>query len=175
MRSYNTFLPLILLIGQGLCAQEPPPAADPPAAAQATPKAPVVVGKGQEEVPGQPGVVQDKHAFGVLPNYRTAEGDQPYSPLTARMKFKIAWSDTIDGPSFVLAALFSGISQANNTRAIVRSGYQGLSSSLRHGALGSDHRQLFDRSGYAHPLSSGPPVFPARPHGSIRHQHVGGP
>jgi hypothetical protein len=83
------------------------------------------VGKGQEEVPGQPGVVQDKHAFGVLPNYRTAEGDQPYSPITTKQKFKIAWSDTIDGPSFALAAMFSSISQINDTDPSFGQGVKG--------------------------------------------------
>jgi hypothetical protein len=67
------------------------------------------------EVPGQPGVVEDKHAFGVLPNYRTAESNVAYSPISARLKFRIATDDTIDGPSFVLAAFFSGLSQIDRT------------------------------------------------------------
>src|SRR5947209_4463403 len=47
----------------------------------------------------KPDFVEDKHAFGVLPNYRTTEYDQPYSPISTKRKFKIATDDTIDGPS----------------------------------------------------------------------------
>lgn len=105
-----------------------------------TPVAPVVapaavnpaqpeIQKGQMEVPGQPGVLEDKHAFGVLPNYRTAESSVPYSRITARQKFKIATADTIDGPSFVLAAFFSSISQLNGTDP-----------SFGQGVLGYAHR-----------------------------------
>jgi hypothetical protein len=103
-----------------------------------TPVAPVAVNpaqpelqKGQMEVPGQPGVLEDKHAFGVLPNYRTAESSVPYSPITAKQKFKIATADTIDGPSFVLAAFFSSISQLNNTDP-----------SFHQGVLGYAHRYV---------------------------------
>ena len=117
-RFYSIFPLLGLLIAQGLWAQDPP---TPPAAPAATP----VVGKGQEEVPGQPGVVQDKHAFGVLPNYRTAEGSVAYSPITVKQKFTIANEDTIDGPSFALAAAFSGLSQINNTDPSFGQGVKG--------------------------------------------------
>jgi hypothetical protein len=110
----------LLLIAKGLSAQQP--AAVPPSA-PASPD--VIVPKGQEQVPGQPGVVQDKHAFGVLPNYRTAEGNLPYSPITAKLKFKIASDDTIDGPSFALAAGFAGISQLNNSEQSFGQGFKG--------------------------------------------------
>src|SRR5580704_2383253 len=102
--SYTTILSVSLLIAQGLWAQQP----------VASPDAPVIQ-KGEEQVPGQPGVVQDKHAFGVLPNYRTAEGSVPYAPITTKQKFTIANDDTIDGPSFALAAAFSGLSQLENS------------------------------------------------------------
>lgn len=81
--------------------------------------------KGQMNVPGQPGVVQDKHAFGVLPNYRTAESSVPYSPISAKQKFKIATDDTIDGPSFVLAAFFSSISQIDGSEPSFGQGVAG--------------------------------------------------
>jgi hypothetical protein len=117
--SFVTFVSAILLIAQGLQAQDQPPAP----ATNAVP-APVV-GKGQEEVPGQPGVVQDKHAFGVLPNYRTAEGSVPYSPITVKQKFTIANDDTLDGPSFALAAFFSGLGQIENSNASFGQGVKG--------------------------------------------------
>ena len=117
-RTYSTLLPLGLLIAQGLLAQDPP---SPPAAQPVAP----AVGKGQEEVPGQPGVVQDKHAFGVLPNYRTAEGSVAYAPISVKQKFTIANDDTIDGPSFALAAAFSGLSQINNSSPSFGQGVKG--------------------------------------------------
>lgn len=121
-QAFSIVLPLSLLIAQGLMAQEPPAAA--PLAPAGGPVVPVV-GRGQEEVPGQPGVVQDKHAFGVLPNYRTAEGYVAYSPITTKQKFTIANNDTIDGPSFALAAMFSGLSQIENSEPSFGQGVQG--------------------------------------------------
>jgi hypothetical protein len=115
-------MPLCLLIAHGLWAQQPAtPVTAAPAAAQGAP----VIGKGQEEVPGQPGVVQDKHAFGVLPNYRTAEGDVAYAPITTKQKFTIANDDTLDGPSFALAAAFSGLSQIENSEPSFGQGVKG--------------------------------------------------
>jgi hypothetical protein len=113
---------LSLLIAQGLWAQEPTPV---PSTPQITPPTAPVIGKGQEEVPGQPGVVQDKHAFGVLPNYRTAEGNVAYTPITVKQKFTIANDDTLDGPSFALAAAFSGLSQIENSEPSFGQGVKG--------------------------------------------------
>jgi len=116
--SFAILLPLSLLIAQGLWAQQP---------AAPTPAVPSVpaIGKGQEEIPGQPGVVQDKHAFGVLPNYRTAEGSVAYAPITTKQKFTIANDDTIDGPSFALAAAFAGLSQIENSEPSFGQGLKG--------------------------------------------------
>ena len=94
--------------------------------------------KGEEAVPGQPGYVQDKHAFGVLPNYRTAESSIPYSPLTARMKFKIATDDTIDGPSFGLAAAFASLSQLENSEPSFHQGFVGYLHRYGTGLLDQD-------------------------------------
>src|SRR5271167_4002192 len=95
-RSIATLIAVIPLLTQlGLAQEIPAPAASTPAAAAApsqpaaaaapsqpaaaaapsqpaatTPAMPQIQ-KGQMEVPGQPGVLEDKHAFGVLPNYRT--------------------------------------------------------------------------------------------------------
>jgi hypothetical protein len=135
-RSLLFLTPAALLISQGLIMQSlflpslqaQPASAQPaanavPAPANAVPAK--QIGKGQEEVPGQPGVIQDKHAFGVLPNYRTAEGSQPYSPITVKQKFKIANDDTLDGPSFALAAFFSGLGQIENSNASFGQGVKG--------------------------------------------------
>jgi len=59
--------------------------------------------------PGQP--LEDKRAFGVLPNYRTAEGSVPYQPITTRQKFMIATKDSFDYPVLGTTAFFAGLSQ----------------------------------------------------------------
>jgi hypothetical protein len=79
----------------------------------------------------KPDFVEDKRAFGVLPNYRTTEYDQPYSPISTKRKFKIATDDTIDGPSFLLAGVFAGFGQWQNSNP-----------SFGQGAKGYFHRYL---------------------------------
>jgi hypothetical protein len=125
IRSIVILLPALFLAAQSLSAQDPPPVGTGNAVPAPVVSAPVVIGKGQQEVPGQPGVIQDKHAFGVLPNYRTAEGSVPYSPITIKQKFTIANDDTLDGPSFALAAFFSGLGQIENSNASFGQGVKG--------------------------------------------------
>jgi hypothetical protein len=67
----------------------------------------------------------DKRAFGVLPNYRTVESSVPFKPLTAKQKLTIATKDTIDGPSYVTAALFSGFYQLENQNPSFGQGLKG--------------------------------------------------
>jgi len=87
--------------------------------------APVVVGKSQETAIGQPGVVQDKHIFGVLPNYRTAEGSVPFSPITVKQKFMIASKDSMSPPSYILGGIFAGLSQLTNSNPSFGQGLTG--------------------------------------------------
>jgi hypothetical protein len=74
---------------------------------------------------GEPGSGQDKRIFGVLPNYRTADGSVPFSPITTKQKFTIARKDTLDYPSYVLAGAFSGLSQLDNSNASFGQGLKG--------------------------------------------------
>jgi hypothetical protein len=53
----------------------------------------------------------DKHAFGVLPNYRTANGLAPFQPVTTKQKFIIATKDSFDWPVYLNTAFFAGLSQ----------------------------------------------------------------
>jgi hypothetical protein len=76
-------------------------------------------------IPGEAGSTIDKRAYGVLPNYRTAEEDAPYAPLTTKQKFTIARKDTFDWPSYILAAGFAGISQLNNSNPSYHQGAEG--------------------------------------------------
>lgn len=75
--------------------------------------------------PADPAQESDKRAFGVLPNYRTVESSIPFKPLTAKRKLWIATKDTIDGPSYVTAAVFSGIYQLQNQNPSFGQGVKG--------------------------------------------------
>ncbi len=70
-------------------------------------------------------IQEDKRAYGVLPNYRTVEGSQPFVPLTAKQKLTIATKDTIDGPSYILAGLFSGLYQLTDQNPSFGQGMKG--------------------------------------------------
>jgi hypothetical protein len=59
--------------------------------------------------------LQDKRAFGVMPNYRTAEGAAPFHPITTRQKFTIATKDSFDGPVFLTTGMFAALSQLQGT------------------------------------------------------------
>jgi hypothetical protein len=72
-----------------------------------------------------PAVLQDKRVFGVLPNYRTADGTVPFTPITVGAKFNIALKDTFDYPSYILASVFAGISQLNNSNPSFGQGVKG--------------------------------------------------
>ena len=73
-----------------LCGQEPPPSPDAPS--------------------------QDEgRILGVIPNNKTVQQLIPSDgPLVAREKFKLAFKDTIDPFTFVLAGFYSGIAQWQN-------------------------------------------------------------
>ena len=67
-----------------------------------------------QEGPGQP--VEDKRAFGVLPNYRTAESTSRFIPITTKQKFSIATSDSFDYAVLVTTGFFAGLSQLEEGR-----------------------------------------------------------
>lgn len=105
-------------------AEIPSTAGDTPAPAPAAAPDPATP-KAEVPVPGQPGEVQDKRVFGVLPNYRTADGTVPFSPITTKQKFHIAIKDTFDYPSYLLAGGFAGISQLDNSNPSFGQGLKG--------------------------------------------------
>ncbi|HVW07702.1 MAG TPA: hypothetical protein VHC90_03925 [Bryobacteraceae bacterium] len=82
--------------------------------------APVLSAQDQDQQPAP-----DKRAFGVLPNYRTVEGSIPFKPISAKRKLYIATKDTIDGPSYVTAAVFGTIYQATNQNPSFGQGMKG--------------------------------------------------
>ncbi len=66
-------------------------------------------------VPAPGAAPVDKRVFGVLPNYRTAEGSQPFERITSKQKFTIATKDSFDYPVFGTTAFFAGLSQLQGT------------------------------------------------------------
>ena len=79
----------------------------------------------QTAAASQPPAPQDNRAYGVLPNYRTAESSTPFSAITSKQKITIAWKDSMNGPSYVMGGLFSAISQVNNTNPSFGQGLKG--------------------------------------------------
>jgi hypothetical protein len=67
----------------------------------------------------------DKRIFGVLPNYRTANSDIPFQPLTAKQKFGIAMKDSFDWPIIPLSGAFAGLYQLENSNPSFGQGLQG--------------------------------------------------
>ncbi len=66
-----------------------------------------------------------KRVLGVLPNYRTADGTKAFIPLTAKGKINIAFKDSFDKPSYVIAAALSLIYQAENQNPDFGQGVEG--------------------------------------------------
>ena len=111
--------------GPLLCGQSPGTPPPEPAAATAA-SAPIDSGIHADPASKAPvPTPEDKHIFGVLPNYRTAEASQIYTPITVRQKFNIAKSDTLDGPGFVIAGVLSGIYQLQNQNPSFGQGLKG--------------------------------------------------
>jgi len=125
LKSANIFFAFfapVLLIAQGADPQPAPVNSPAPEL-----EVPVVnaVPTGPTPLAGEPGSGVDKRIFGVLPNYRTANGTLPFRPITVKQKFTIAMKDTFDYPSYILAGVFAGISQANNSNPSFGQGVRG--------------------------------------------------
>jgi hypothetical protein len=67
----------------------------------------------------------DKRIFGVLPNYRTADGSAPFEPIATRHKFYIAAKDSFDYPVYATAAAFAGLYQLENQNPSFGQGMKG--------------------------------------------------
>jgi hypothetical protein len=106
-RSALRALCLLALAAGAALAQESQPVA--PATPEATKAQTTDPKTGQPVDPATAGV--DKRVFGVLPNYRTANGSAPYEPITAKQKFTIATKDSFDYPVLLTTVFFAGYSQ----------------------------------------------------------------
>ena len=80
-----------------------------------------------EQPAGQP---IDKRIFGVLPNYRTADGSLPFQPITAKHKFYIAAKDSFDYPVYLTAAAVAGLYQLENQNPSFGQGVEGYAKRL---------------------------------------------
>jgi hypothetical protein len=68
----------------------------------------------------------DKRAFGVLPNYRTADGTQPFVPIPNNKKLKIALKDSFDWPLYATGGFFAGLYQLQNQNPSFGQGMAGF-------------------------------------------------
>jgi len=70
-------------------------------------------------------VVEDKRAYGVLPNNRTTEASNPFHALTAKQKLDIAAKDSFDGAVYPTAAIYSVVYQAEDDNPSFGQGLKG--------------------------------------------------
>ena len=95
---------------------------------EGTPLLPTAGGPANPEVSpvtaGAAGATNNR-VFGVMPNYRTADGSQPFQRLTARQKMSIAIKDSIDWPIIPVSAAFSGLYQLENQNPSFGQGVKG--------------------------------------------------
>ena len=68
--------------------------------------------------------------LGVLPNYRSAEEDAPFSALSVRRKFYIGYKDSTDYPIFFVAAGLAGLGQLTDQHPQFGQGMKGYGKRL---------------------------------------------
>jgi hypothetical protein len=68
---------------------------------------------------------QNKRILWIIPNNRTSPIPKVYKPLTAREKFHLAWSDSVDPGTFALAAALAGLDQWSNAHPSFGQGMAG--------------------------------------------------
>ncbi len=127
---------------------------------------PAVVPAGETPLAGQPGSGEDKRIFGVLPNYRTADGSIPFSPITVKQKFTIARKDTFDYPSYILAAAFAGLSQLDNSNPSFGQGARGYARRYGSAVLDQDVGNYMTEAIWPSMLHEDPRYF-RKVHGSV--------
>lgn len=66
-----------------------------------------------------------KRILWIIPNYRTYPSLANYQPLTTKEKFKIAWQDSFDRGTFVMAAAFAGEGQLSKAEPTFGQGVKG--------------------------------------------------
>jgi hypothetical protein len=90
----------------------------------------------QTSEPDPPAAVQQvastrpDRVLGVLPNFRSGEESDPFSPLSVRRKFYIGYKDSTDYPIFFVAAGLAGLSQIIDQHPEFGGGVKGYSKRL---------------------------------------------
>jgi hypothetical protein len=67
----------------------------------------------------------DKRVFGVLPNYRTADGSRPFQPISTKRKFTIAYKDSFDWPVYLTSGAFASLYQLEDQNPSFGQGLKG--------------------------------------------------
>lgn len=80
--------------------------------------------------PGKTPQGEDKRAYGVLPNYRTAELSSAGQPLPPGRKLTIALKDSFDYPLFILAGVYAGLYQLEDSHPEFNQGLKGYARRL---------------------------------------------
>ena len=79
----------------------------------------------------QPGTTAPPgRVLGVLPNYRSGELSDPFTPLSIRRKFYIGYKDSTDYPIFFVASALAGLGQATNQHPEFGQGMEGFGKRL---------------------------------------------
>jgi hypothetical protein len=115
---FSFLLLLAVLKPEAARGQAPETAAVQTTAPQATP------------APEPPVPPVDKRILGVLPNYRTAEMTPEYHPITAKYKLTIAAKDSFDYPLIMVASVYAGLYQLDNSHPQFGQGVKGYFSRL---------------------------------------------
>jgi hypothetical protein len=70
--------------------------------------------------------ITKQRVLGVLPNYRTADSQVPFVPLTSAQKFHIFYKDSTDWPVFPTALAYAGIYHFENQNPSFGQGARGF-------------------------------------------------
>ena len=160
--------PALFIAPEILAQQTAPTGGDSGApAASAGSVQPVPPPDGHTPLAGEAGSGQDKRIFGVLPNYRTADGSIPFSPITTKQKFTIARKDTLDYPSYALAAAFSGLSQLDDSNPSFGQGVKGYARRYASAVADQDIGNFMTEAIFPSFFHEDPRYF-RKVHGSVR-------
>ena len=92
---------------------------------------PAQLGTGSASDGGAPTSPQgrvEKRAFGIFPNYRSADASSPFQPISNREKMAIAVKGSFDWPQLFVAAGYAGLGQITNRNPSLGQGTKGYAS-----------------------------------------------
>jgi len=155
----SALLGLACLLAAG--QPQPAPTQDPPPSAAPSPP-------GNAAAPLQPGQTEatPKRVFGVLPNYRTAEEQAVYTPISTKRKWVIGLKDSFDYPLMGVAAIIAGIGQLSNANPSFGQGWAGYGRRLGTSYCDQAVGNLMTESVFPSILHEDPRYF-RRGHGSV--------